>query len=126
MFDDILRIFDFLSPSRTEQRHQARKPMAIPVVDERLNAISHCQQIFKKLDTVEADVLNSIDDPEQAWPFLAKIRRLRRETQDDLLSLLPDGMMVLANETPNTFSPVRSVNTRTGAKLHVFNGGLVD
>ena len=35
MFDDILRIFDFLSPSKTREQFQPRKPMAIPV-DERV------------------------------------------------------------------------------------------
>jgi hypothetical protein len=98
--------------------------MAIPV-DERVFAIRHCQRIFKKLDTMEADILNSIDDPEQAWPFLNKIRQLRRETQNDLQFLSPEYQMVFASaSTP--LSPVRSVNTRTGAKLQVFNGGLVD
>jgi hypothetical protein len=125
MFDDILRIFDFLSPSRTEQHHQTRKPMAIPV-DERVFAIRHCHQIFKKLDTMEADVLNSIDDPEQAWPFLNKIRQLRRETQNDLQSLLPGQQMVFASVSPTSLNSVRSINTRTGAKLQVFNGGLAE
>jgi hypothetical protein len=125
MFDDILRIFDFLSPSRTREPFQPRKPMAIPV-DERLFAIRHCQHIFQKLDTMEADVLNSIDDPEQAWPFLNKIRQLRRETQNDLQSLLPGQQMVFASGSPTPLSSVRSINTRTGAKLQVFNGGLAE
>ena len=125
MFDSILRIFDFLSPSKTRGQFQPRKPMAIPV-DERVFAIRHCQHIFKKLDTMEADVLNSIEDPEQAWPFLNKIRQLRRETQNDLQSLLPGQQMVFASASPTPLGAVRSINTRTGAKLQVFNGGLAD
>jgi hypothetical protein len=46
MFDDILRIFDFLSPKQTESSQPVRKPMAIPV-DEPLKVVRHCQQIFK-------------------------------------------------------------------------------
>jgi hypothetical protein len=48
MFYDILRIFDFLSPKRTEEPYPRRKPMAIPV-DEPLKVVRHCQQIFQKL-----------------------------------------------------------------------------
>ena len=75
---------------------------------------------------MEADVLNSIDDPEQAWPFLNKIRQLRRETQNDLQSLLPGQQMVFASGSLTPLGAVRSINTRTGAKLQVFNGGRVD
>jgi hypothetical protein len=125
MFEPILRIFDFLSPNRTETRHQPPKPMAIPV-DERLNTVQQCEHIFKKLDAVEAEVLSRIDNPEQAWPFLCRIRQLRRETQSDLLSLLPEGSWAFSADSPALESPVRAANTRTGAPLQVFNGGLAD
>ncbi|BBL57482.1 hypothetical protein [Methylomonas koyamae] len=125
MFDDILRIFDFLSPKQTEETYPSRKPMAIPV-DEPLKVIRHCQQIFQKLDVLEADVLKRIDNPEQAWPFLNKIRQIRRETQNDLLSLLPEGHCLLADDSSQYGIPVRSINTGTGTTLKVFNGGLAD
>ncbi len=41
MFDDILRIFDFLSPKQTREQYPSRKPMAIPV-DEPLKVVRHC------------------------------------------------------------------------------------
>ena len=125
MFDDILRIFDFLSPKRTEELIPTKKPMAIPV-DERLKVVRHCQQIFQKLDALEVNVLNRVDDPEQAWPFLNKIRQIRRETQNDLLSLLPEGSWVFADESNQHAIPVRRINTGTGATLRIFNGGLAD
>jgi hypothetical protein len=125
MFDDILRIFDFLSPNRTEELIPTRKPMAIPI-DQPLKVVRHCQQIFQKLDVLEADVLNRVDNPEQAWPFLNKIRQIRRETQNDLLSLLPEGSWVFADESSQNEIPVRHINTATGTTLRVFNGGLAD
>jgi hypothetical protein len=125
MFEPIMRIFDFLSPNRTETRHQPPQTMAIPV-DERLNTVQQCEHIFKKLDAVEAAVLSRIDNPEQAWPFLCRIRQLRRETQSDLLSLLPEGSWVLSADSPALNSPVRAASTRTGAPLQVFNGGRTD
>jgi hypothetical protein len=125
MFDDILRIFDFLSPKQTESSQPLRKPMAIPV-DEPLKVVRHCQHIFQKLDDLEADVLKRVDHPEQAWPFLTKIRQIRRETQNDLLSLLPEGSWVLADGSNQDETPVRRINTATGTTLRVFNGGLVD
>ena len=125
MFDDILRIFDFLSPKQTESSQPVRKPMAIPV-DEPLKVVRHCQQIFQKLDVLEADVLKRVDNPEQAWPFLNKIRQIRRETQNDLLSLLPEGSWVLADGSNQDATPVRRINTATGTTLRVFNGGLAD
>ena len=125
MIDDILRIFDFLSPKRTEELIPTKKPMAIPV-DEPLKVVRHCQQIFQKLDALEADVLNRVDDPEQAWPFLNKVRQIRRETQNDLLSLLPEGSWVFADESSQHQIPVRRINTATGTTLRVFNGGLAD
>lgn len=125
MFDDILRIFDFLSPTQTQEPSPTKKPMAIPV-DDPLKVVRHCQQIFKKLDVLEADVLNRVDDPEQAWPFLNKIRQIRRETQNDLLSLLPEGSWVFADESNQHEVPIRSINTGTGTMLRLFNGGLAD
>jgi hypothetical protein len=122
MFYDILRIFDFLSPSRTEQHHQTRKPMAIPL-DPRINSLNLCRKIFTKLDAAEADVLKNIGDPEQAWQLLSNIRQMRRETMDDLKSLLPESMMLSEEVYPNPASPVRTVMTRTGSELAIFNGG---
>ena len=125
MFDEILRIFDFLSPKQTKEPYPSRKPMAIPV-DEPLKVVRHCQQIFQKLDILEADVLKRVENPEQAWPFLNKIRLIRRETQNDLLSLLPEGSWVFADESNQHEIPVRRINTATGTTLQVFNGGLAD
>lgn len=125
MFDDISRIFYSLRPGRTEQPFLTKKPMAIPL-DEPLKVVRHCEKIFKKLDAMEADILNQIDDPEQAWPFLNKIRQLRRETQHDLLSLLPKGHWLLLESSNQSEVPVRSKNTGTGTMLKVFNGGLAD
>jgi hypothetical protein len=99
--------------------------MAIPI-DQPLKVVRHCQQIFQKLDVLEADVLNRVDNPEQAWPFLNKIRQIRRETQNDLLSLLPEGSWVFADESSQNEIPVRCINTATGTTLRVFNGGLAD
>jgi hypothetical protein len=47
MFDDILRIFDFLSPKQTQEPIQ-RKPMAIPV-DEPLKSRSTLPTNFPKI-----------------------------------------------------------------------------
>jgi hypothetical protein len=78
------------------------------------------------LDVLEADVLNRVDNPEQAWPFLNKIRQIRRETQNDLLSLLPEGSWVFADESNQHEIPVRISILATGTTLRVFNGGLAD
>lgn len=125
MFDDILHIFDFFSPGRTGQRTLTKKTMAVPL-DEPLKVVRHCEKIFQKLDAMEANVLNQIDDPEQAWPFLNKIRHLRRETQHDLMSLLPEGHWLLVDISKQSQMPVRSINTGTGIMLKAFNGGLAD
>ena len=82
MFDDILRIFDFLSPSRTREQFQPRKPMAIPL-DPTIKSIQICKNLFNDLDEAEAEVVNDIHDPERAWKLLSQIRQLRRETQQD-------------------------------------------
>lgn len=121
MFDDILRIFDFLSPKQTESSQQVRKSMAIPL-DHRLNALNLCKTILTKLDAAEADVLQNIDDPKRAWELLSNIRQLRRETFVDLQSLLPDGFR-FDEPTIDLARPVRTVMTQTGATLAVFNGG---
>ena len=123
MFDDILRIFDFLSPKRTERQSPSRKPMAIPL-DPRLNALNLCKTILTKLDAAEADVLQSIDDPERAWELLSNIRQLRRETFMDLQSLMPDGFR-FDEPKLDLANPVRTVMTQTGATLAVFNGGQI-
>ncbi|OHX36932.1 hypothetical protein BJL95_19725 [Methylomonas sp. LWB] len=120
MFDDILRIFDFLSPKQTKEQYPSRKPMAIPL-DPRLNALNLCKTILTKLDAAEADVLQNIDDPKRAWELLSNIRQLRRETFEDLQSLLPEGFRF--NEPKIDLArPVRTVMTQTGATLAVFNG----
>ncbi len=59
-------------------------------------------------------------------PFLNKIRQIRRETQNDLLSLLPEGSWVFADQSNQHEIPVRNINTATGTTLRVFNGGLAD
>jgi hypothetical protein len=121
MFDDILRIFDFLSPKRTESSQPVRKSMVIPL-DPRLNALNLCKTILAKLDAAEADVLQNIDDPKRAWPLLSNIRQLRRETFEDLQSLLPDGFR-FDEPTIDLAKPLRTVITQTGEPLAVFNGG---
>ena len=121
MFDDILRIFDFLSPKRTESTQPVRKSMAIPL-DPRLNALNLCKTILTKLDAAEADVLQNIDDPKRAWTLLSNVRQLRRETFEDLQSLLPDGFR-FDEPKVDLAKPVRTVMTQNGATLAVFNGG---
>ena len=121
MFDDILRIFDFLSPKQTESTQPVRKPMAIPL-DPRLNALNLCKTILTKLDAAEADVLQNIDDPKRAWTLLSNVRQLRRETFEDLQSLLPDGFR-FDEPKVDLAKPVRTVMTKNGATLAVFNGG---
>ncbi|MGZ0076382.1 hypothetical protein PL263_19975 [Methylomonas sp. EFPC3] len=121
MFDDILRIFDFLSPKQTESTQPVRKSMAIPL-DPRLNALNLCKIILTKLDAAEADVLQNINDPKRAWELLSNIRQLRRETFEDLQSLLPDRFR-LDEPTIDLVRPVRTVMTQNGATLAVFNGG---
>ncbi len=121
MFDDILRIFDSLSPKQTESLPPVRKSMAIPL-DTRLNALNLCKTILTKLDAAEADVLQNIDDPKRAWALLSNIRKLRRETFVDLQSLLPDRFRFDEPKT-DLARPVRTVMTQNGATLAVFNGG---
>ncbi|OQW71206.1 MAG: hypothetical protein BVN35_16695 [Proteobacteria bacterium ST_bin11] len=121
MFDDILRIFDFLSPVRTEKPYSARKPMAIPL-DPRLNALNLGKKVLTKLDAAEADVLQNINDPKRAWELLSNIRQLRRETFEDLQSLLPEGFR-FDEPKVDLAKPVRTVMTQNGATLAVFNGG---
>ncbi|MEI8574830.1 hypothetical protein U737_15315 [Methylomonas sp. LW13] len=121
MFDDILRIFDFLSLKQTESTQPVRKPMAIPL-DPRLNALNLCKTILTKLDAAEADVLQNIDDPKRAWTLLSNVRQLRRETFEDLQSLLPDGFR-FDEPKVDLAKPVRTVMTKNGATLAVFNGG---
>ena len=121
MFDDILRIFDFLSLKQTESTQPVRKPMAIPL-DPRLNALNLCKTILTKLDAAEADVLQNIDDPKRAWTLLSNVRQLRRETFEDLQSLLPDGFR-FDEPKVDLAKPVRTEMTKNGATLAVFNGG---
>lgn len=122
MFDDILRIFDFLSPSRTREQFQPRKPMAIPL-DPTIKSIQICKNLFNDLDEAEAEVVNDIHDPERAWKLLSQIRQLRRETQQDLATLSPSYRINAGFDVYLETSPVRIVNTQTGAQLSVFNGG---
>jgi len=122
MFKPFSSIFHVLRPGRTQQHFQPRKPMAIPVV-----SIAHnrhlCNKLFTELDAAEAEVLNEINDPETAWPLLSQIRQLRRETQADFATLSPADRMVIAPEPKPTASPIKTVTTKTGASLSVFNGG---
>ena len=124
MFDDILLIFDFLSPKRTEETYPSREPMAIPL-DSNDQAIQIYKKLFADLDAAEAEVLNDIDDPEIAWTLLTRIRQLRRESQHDLSALLPSDVLPTQFNQPINRSPVRIVKTQTGAQWSVFNGGQV-
>jgi len=122
MFDDILRIFDFLSPKQTKDVYRTKKPMAIPLDCNDQNT-SICKQLFADLDAAEAEVLNDIDDPEIAWTLLSRIRQLRRESQHDLSALLPSDLLPSQFDQPINRTPVRIVKTQTGAQWSVFNGG---
>ncbi|NJA07804.1 hypothetical protein HC024_19010 [Methylococcaceae bacterium WWC4] len=124
MFDDIFRIFDFLSPKRTEELYPSRKPMAIPL-DSNDQATPICKKLFADLDAAEAEVLNDIHDPEIAWTLLSRIRQLRRESQQDLSALLPSDLLPTQFDQPTNRNPVRIVKTQTGAQWSVFNGGQV-
>ncbi len=122
MFKPFSSIFHVLRPGRTQQHFQPRKPMAIPVA-----SIAHnrhlCNKLFTELDAAEAEVLNEINDPETAWPLLSQIRQLRRETQADFATLSPADRMVMEMEPKPTATPVKTVTTKTGTPLSVFNGG---
>lgn len=122
MFDDILRIFDFLRPNQTQEPKPTKKPMAI-LRDGNDQAIPICKKLLADLDAAEAEVLMDIDDPEMAWSLLSRIRQLRRESQHDLAALLPSDMLPTQFEEPTNTSPVRIVKTQTGAQWSVFNGG---
>ena len=122
MFDDILRIFDFLSPKQTQEPSPTKKPMAI-LRDGNDQATLICKKLLADLDTAEAEVLKDIDDPEMAWSLLSRIRQLRRESQHDLAALLPSDLLLTQFEEPTNRSPVRLVKTQTGAQWSVFNGG---
>ena len=122
MFKPFSSIFHFLSLSGTEQRFQPRKPMAIPVATNAHN-IQLCKKIFTRLDAAEAEVLSDINDPEKAWQLLSQIRQLRRETLQDIASLLPSSRTYTEDEHETALKPVRTVMTRTGAQWTIFNGG---
>ncbi|MDD2739905.1 MAG: hypothetical protein PHR94_13320 [Methylomonas lenta] len=122
MFDDILRIFDFLSPIQTKEAYPTKKPMAIPR-DSNDQATPICKKLFADMDAAEAEVLKDIDDPEIAWTLLSRIRQLRRESQQDLAALLPSDFLPTQFEEPINTSPVRVVKTQTGAQWSIFNGG---
>lgn len=122
MFQRFVRIFQCLSPNRTRQHSQPRKPMAIPVASNAHNR-HLCQKLFTELDTAEAEVLNDINDPEKAWPLLSKIRQLRRETQQEFATLSPINRISTANKRQTALNPVRTVMTHSGTTLSVFNGG---
>jgi hypothetical protein len=124
MFDDILRIFDFLRPKQTKEPYPAKKPMAIPV-DSQAQSVQICKKLFADLDAAEAEVLNDIHDPEIAWTLLSRIRQLRRESQHDLSALLSSDLLPTQFDQPINRSPVRIVKTQTGAQWSVFNGGQV-
>jgi hypothetical protein len=122
MFDDILRIFDFLSLSQTKEASPTKKPMAIPL-DSNDQTTPICKKLFADLDAAETEVLNDIDDPETAWTLLSRIRQLRRESQQDLSALIPSDLLTTQFEAPVDRSPVRIVKTQSGAQWSVFNGG---
>jgi hypothetical protein len=122
MFKPFSSIFHLLSPSRTEQSVNPRKPMAIPVASDAHNR-QMCKKLFTQLDAAEAEVLNDITDPEKAWQLLSKIRQLRRESQQEFAILLPACSLTSAGGDEITLSPVRTVMTRTGAQWTIFNGG---
>ena len=122
MFKPFSSLFHFLSLSRTEQRFQPRKPMAIPVATNAHN-IQLCKKLFTQLDEAEAEVLNDIDNPEKAWQLLSQIRQLRRESQQEFAVLLPACPRATATDDEIVTNPVRTVLTQSGAQLTVFNGG---
>ena len=122
MFKPFSSIFHFLSPSRTEQSVNPRKPMAIPVATNAHN-IQLCKKLFTQLDDAEAEVLNDITDPEKAWQLLSQIRQLRRESQQEFVTLLPASSLASASDDETALNPVRTVMTRTGAQWTIFNGG---
>jgi hypothetical protein len=122
MFKPFSSIFHFLSPSWTEQRFKPRKPMAIPVATNAHN-IQLCKKLFTQLDAAEAEVLNDITDPEKAWQLLSQIRQLRRESQQEFVTLLPACLMATTGDDEIALNPVRTVMTRTGAQWTILNGG---
>jgi hypothetical protein len=121
MFEPIMHIFDFLGLSKTQETHQNRKPMAVPVEND-LKNLQTCKNLFADLDAAEAEVINEISDTETAWKLLSRIRQLRRETYQDMLSMLPPGS-IQATECLDDTDPVRAVKTQSGAVSSVFNGG---
>ncbi|UOA07338.1 hypothetical protein [Methylobacter sp. S3L5C] len=122
MFKPFSSIFHFLSPGRTGQCFQPRKPMAIPVATDAHN-IQLCKKLFTQLDDAEAEILNDINDPEKAWQLLSKIRQLRRESQQEFAILLPAGSIAIISDNETALNPVRTVMTRTGFQWTIFNGG---
>jgi len=122
MFDDILRIFNFLGPNQTKETYPTRKPMAIPV-DIQAQSVQICKKLFADLDAAEAEVLSEIDDPEHAWTLLSQIRQLRRDSQEDLSALITSDLVQTQFDAPIDRSPVRIVKTQTGTQWSVFNGG---
>lgn len=82
-----------------------------------------CHQILSELDAAEADVLNELNNPETAWPFLAELRQLRRQTEADLAHLTADNLAPSDSADATSSEPVREITTRTGLLWQVFNGG---
>jgi len=108
-------------PGRTHLiRH--RKPMTKPVASTEQN-IELCEKLITELAEAEAEVLNSLENPETAWPFLTELRQLKRQTQQDLASLAPNNPLVIDQAIDDSSAPVRTVKTRTGLHWLVFNGG---
>lgn len=122
MFHPFTSIFYFLRRDRTEQSSPLRKPMAIPVASNAHN-IQLCKKLFTQLDEAEAEVLSDINDPEKAWQLLSKIRQFRRESQQEFAILWPACPRATANDDEIVTNPVRTVLTKSGAPLTVFNGG---
>jgi len=96
--------------------------MAIPVASDARNR-QLCKKLFTQLDDAEAEVLNDITDPEKAWQLLSQIRQLRRESQQEFVTLLPTSSLASTCDDETALNPVRTVMTRTGAQWTIFNGG---
>jgi hypothetical protein len=123
MIKSFSNLFRFLRPDRTQQTRQ-RQQNASSVASTATN-IQLCQQLINELNKAELEVLSSLENPETAWPFLTELRQLKRQTQQDLLSLAPNASLVTEQFVDTSRVPVRTVKTRTGSEWRVFNGGQV-
>ena len=122
MFRSFSGIFNFLRPGRTKRFSKALQAMTL---QRKQSNIILCHQILSELDAAEADVLNELNNPETAWPFLAELRQLRRQTEADLAHLTAENLTQPELVDASISEPVREVTTRTGLHWQVFNGGQV-